>query len=216
MMPNDNRYPGYNVLDKRRTPSWNEATRRVVDKRLAISREPRALPPDLYAILGAVCDRIVPQPTDRPPVPVPAYVDAKLADHQLDGYRYAGMPEQDEAWRRGLRALDDAANRHYQTKFVALSSEQRDDLLRNMQNGSLQSEALEGMSAKLFFSDRLLKDIVNAYYAHPTAWSEMGFGGPASPRGYVRLALDRHDPWEAAVAKPGAEDAARKENKHVV
>ena len=44
----------------------------------------------------------------------------------------------------------------------------------------------------------------------------MGFGGPASPRGYVRMELDRRDPWEAAEAKPGGESRALRENKHVV
>jgi hypothetical protein len=29
-------YPGYDVLSKRNTPSWNEQTRRVIDRRLAI------------------------------------------------------------------------------------------------------------------------------------------------------------------------------------
>jgi hypothetical protein len=43
----------------------------------------------------------------------------------------------------------------------------------------------------------VLDEIVRAYYAHPAAWSEIGFGGPASPRGYVRLAAGRQDPWEA-------------------
>ena len=46
----------------------------------------------------------------------------------------------------------------------------------------------------------------------PTAWNEIGFGGPASPRGYVRMDFDRRDPWEAAEAKPGAEAEARKAN----
>ena len=37
----------------------------------------------------------------------------------------------------------------------------------------------------------------------PTAWSEIGWGGPASPRGYVRMDFDERDPWEAAEAKDG-------------
>jgi hypothetical protein len=49
----------------------------------------------------------------------------------------------------------------------------------------------------------VLHDVINAYYAHPTAWSEIGFGGPASPRGYVRLDAGRRDPWEAAEAPSG-------------
>src|SRR3546814_3290242 len=44
--------------------------------------------------------------------------------------------------------------------------------------------------AAAFFSHRVVHDISAAYYSHPTAWNELGFGGPASPRGYVRLAED--------------------------
>jgi hypothetical protein len=51
------------------------------------------------------------------------------------------------------------------------------------------------------------------YYSHPHSWSEIGFGGPANPRGYVRMYYDRRDPWEAAEAKPGDEDNARRENQ---
>jgi len=43
----------------------------------------------------------------------------------------------------------------------------------------------------------VLRTAVSIYYAHPAAWNEIGFGGPASPRGYVRLGFDRRDPWEA-------------------
>ena len=32
-----------------------------------------------------------------------------------------------------------------------------------------------------------MQDVVEAYYAHPYAWDEVGFGGPAYPRGYMRL-----------------------------
>jgi hypothetical protein len=56
---------------------------------------------------------------------------------------------------------------------------------------------------------------VLAYYSHPTAWSEIGFGGPASPRGYVRMGFNRRDPWEAAEARDDDEAAAPRENKRV-
>jgi hypothetical protein len=28
---------------------------------------------------------------------------------------------------------------------------------------------------------------LSAFYSHPWAWNEIGFGGPAYPRGYMRL-----------------------------
>ena len=73
-----------------------------------------------------------------------------------------------------------------------------------------------GMPLKLFFTKRVVHDVTDAYYAHPTAWNEIGFGGPASPRGYVRLDKNRRDPWEAAEGKPGQEERALQENQHVV
>ncbi len=49
-------------------------------------------------------------------------------------------------------------------------------------------------------------DICGAYYSHPFAWNEIGFGGPASPRGYVRMDFNRRDPWEAEVEREGDRD----------
>jgi hypothetical protein len=47
-----------------------------------------------------------------------------------------------------------------------------------------------------------MKDVIGNYYAHPAAWSEIGFNGPASPRGHIRLSLDSRDPWEAEEKRP--------------
>ncbi|MBW4024284.1 MAG: gluconate 2-dehydrogenase subunit 3 family protein [Proteobacteria bacterium] len=208
-------FPGYDVLRKRRTPSWDERTRQAINDRLSVPREPRFLSPELFAILAAACGRIIPQPPDRPPVPVAAMVDTKLFESKRDGYRFASMPEQGEAYRRGLRGFDDAAQSLHGRRFAGLEPAAQDQILASAQKGELDGPAWQGMPSKMFFEHRLLIDAVSAYYAHPTAWSEMGFGGPASPRGYVRMQLNRRDPWEAAEAKPGEEDRVRWENEHV-
>ena len=147
-----------------------------------------------------------------PKVPLPAYVDAKITENHLDGYRYALLPKQGEAWRRGLAALDREARDAHGARFHDLPTELQDGLIAGMQQGELHSDAWGGMPCKPFFEHRVIADITHAYYAHPTAWNELGFGGPASPRGYVRMGLDRRDPWEAAEAKPGQEGRARREN----
>jgi hypothetical protein len=208
-------YPGYDVLAKRRTPSWNEQTRRVIDRRLAVPREPRFLTPYEFATVEAIAARILPQPKDRPPIPVAALVDDKLVQDRQDGYRQAGMPREREAWRRGLQALDAEARRAYGRDFAALPPLEQDDLLQRMQQGELQDAAWGGMPCKTFFKQRMAKDIVYAYYSHPTAWNEIGFGGPASPRGYVRLGYDERDPWEAIEAKDDDAEAVRRRNRHV-
>ena len=35
-----------------------------------------------------------------------------------------------------------------------------------------------------------------AFYSHPWAWNEIGFGGPAYPRGYKNIGVDEREPWE--------------------
>jgi hypothetical protein len=166
-----------------------------------------------------VCDRIMPQPRDRPPVPLPAFVDQKMANGMLDGYRYAELPPQGEAWRRGLAALEQEALETHGDRFENLSPDLQDGLLRRMQLGQLTGPAWGGMPCKLFFEHRVIPDIVHAYYAHPTAWSEIGFSGPASPRGHVRMGLNRRDPWDPVEAKPNETPAQRaallRKNEHV-
>jgi hypothetical protein len=209
------RYPGYDVLNKRHTPSWNEVTRRVIDQRLSISREPSFFTQDEWLTINAICDRIVPQPKDRPPIPVAALVDEKMTTNRTDGYRHHRLPNMQEAWRRGLRALDQEAQARHGGRFHTISVAEQNALLQQMQKGALDNPAWDGMPCKVFFSERMAHDIVAAYYAHPTAWNEIGFGGPASPRGYVRMGFDKRDPWEAAEEKPGREDDTRRRNRHV-
>ena len=209
------RFPGYDVLAKRKTPSWNRATREAVDRRLAVPREPHFLTAEEFAILKAIADRIVPQPPGREPIPVAALVAHRLFQGEHDGFRNACLPPEGEAWRRGLKALDAEAQAAHGIGFVPLAEYSRDDLLKQAQAGELADPAWGGMRCDVFFRDRLLPDIVRAYYSHPTAWREIGFGGPASPRGYVRMGWNRRDPWEAVEAHPGYEEEALEANRRV-
>ena len=212
----DERFPGYDVLAKRDTPSWNEQTRMVIDQRLAVGLEPRFFSAHEWQTLAAVCNRILPQPKDRAPVPLAAYVDEKMWLGRGDGFRHGGMPRPGEAWQRGLAALDaEAVQAHGGSRFHELGPVDQDALLRRVEAGEVTEPAWGGMPPTIFFSLRIVHDIVSAYYAHPTAWNEIGWGGPASPRGYVRMGFDKRDPWEAAEAKPGQEAKARRENSHV-
>jgi hypothetical protein len=192
------RYPDYDVMAKRDTPSWNEITREVVDRRLEIADEPRFLTADEFRILQAVCDRIVPQPSSRVhKVPVAGMVDRMLEQTKSVGFRHAGMPPLQDAWRKGLHALDEEAKLRFGAGFAELADGRKDTVLELLQKGEVRSPAWASVPAKTFFKHRVLHDVTMTYFTHPTAWNEIGFGGPASPRGYVRLEFDRRDAWEA-------------------
>lgn len=201
-MPDRVRFPGYSTLAKRDTPSWNQATRFVVNKRIYSPPERRFFTEDEWPILTAICDRIIPQEGgDR--VPLENFVDQKLADNLGDGFQQAGQPDMQQMWRRGVRAVDDESKLRFGQAFVDLPGGRQDDILHMVQRGDVRSPAWQQVPAKAFFESRVLHDIVTFYYSHPRGWDEIGFGGPASPRGYVRMGFDRHDPWDAV---PEAED----------
>lgn len=208
-------YPGYDVLAKRNSPSWNEQTRRVIDQRLSVPREPRFFTHAEFTTLEAICACIVPQPDTRPPIPVAALVDTKLLEKRTDGYRDYRLLPQDAAWRVGLAALNAEARLRHHVDFPWILDEQQNAILTAAQNGELRDEAWGQMDPAVFFAKRLVFDIVTAYYSHPIAWNEIGFGGPASPRGYMRMGFDRRDPWEAVEARPGRETAAARANARI-
>ncbi len=43
----------------------------------------------------------------------------------------------------------------------------------------------------------VMRGVLGAFYSHPWAWNEIGFGGPAYPRGYARLGAGQREHWEA-------------------
>lgn len=209
------RYPGYDVLNKRDTPSWDAVTRKVVDKRLSVFTEPRFFNAAEWATVSALCHCIVAQPDDRPAVPVAAMLDAQLFEGHGDGWRNARMPKLCDAWHLGLAALDAESHAAHDIAYAQLTIGQQCDLIERLQRGELRNAAWQDMPSDLFFSERVLRDLYGAYYSHPTSWSEIGFGGPANPRGYVRLNKDRRDPWEAIEATSQNEATVRQENTRV-
>lgn len=209
------RFPGYDVLSKRQGLSWNDKTREVIVQRLSIGSEPQFFTADEILTVFAAADRIVPQPPTRPAIPVAMLVDLKLHLARSDGYRLPGTPRDGEAWRLGLKALDVESGAAFDAPFHILRGADQDLLLARMQRGELRNPAWTEMTSDVFFRMRLARDIVFAYYAHPTAWSEIGWGGPASPRGYVRMDYDERDPWEAAEIKDGDIETARRKNHRV-
>ena len=72
---------------------------------------------------------------------------------------------------------------------------------RACRRASCTIAAWGGMPPKTFFQHRMApRHRARLLRASRSAWNEIGWGGPASPRGYVRMGFDERDPWEAAEA----------------
>lgn len=190
-------YPDHDVLANRDTPSWDDQTRRVYDRRLGEVPPRRFFTPGEWRVLLALCDRVLPQPDRAEPVPIAPWIDAALEAGESSGTRFADMPSDPDAWRQGLAALESEARDRHGQGFASIPAEAQDRLLKAVDAGQVSETNWSGLPPQAFFRKLALKRIVQVYYAHPAAMSEIGFGGPASPRGYVRLEPNRADPWEA-------------------
>lgn len=190
------RYPAYDVLQKWDSPSFDDITRAVLHRRLNSVPERRFFSPSEWELVELLSGHLIPQADRDPPIPICPWIDEKLADGAGDGFRRFGEPRSEEVWRTGLAAIDDECRRRNSSRFVEVARDRREMLLREIQSGVV-SDAWRGVEPRRFLIDVVLKTMVAIYYSHPDAWSEIGFGGPASPRGYVRLGLDRRDMWEA-------------------
>ena len=200
-------YPTYDVLEKWDSPSWNDQTRKAVRNRLERVPPRRFLTQGQWSLLEAIAARLIPQPERTEPVPIVPWIDDMLHRDETPGYRYADMPPMRDAWRQGLDSIAAEARGRHDKSFEELQPADQDKLLADIQHNRVDARIWRDLPAGGFFLHHLVKQVVGIYYAHPAAWSEIGFGGPASPRGYARLGFDERDPWEAKEFEPEEQDA---------
>ncbi len=144
------------------------------------------------ATAEALFDRLLGQDAD-PKVPVLLLVDRRLALGQTDGWRYEDMPEDGRAWRETLAGLDADARARHDECFHRLAWEQQGALVQAVHH----ADCWHGMPGARVWS-LWTRYTSTAFYSHPWAWNEIGFGGPAYPRGYKALGMNKREGWEVA------------------
>jgi gluconate 2-dehydrogenase subunit 3-like protein len=193
------RFDGYDVLGQ--VSTWDQVTAGVVLRRLGPPEPMRFFTPGEEAVAGALFDHLLGQ-WDEPKVPVLAMVDQRLTENRTDGWHQSDLPPDQSAWRLTLSLLDsDAAERHG-CGFAAQSRDRQAAVIRSVQDRARDAEgSWHGLPAKHVWS-LWTRYACTAFYAHPWAWNEIGFGGPAYPRGYKNVGLDKREPWERPERSP--------------
>jgi hypothetical protein len=189
------RFPGFDVLDS--IDTWDDVTAGVILHRMAPPGDPAFFTPGEVAVAGPLLDLLLAQDAD-PRVPVLALVDQRLVSGETDGWHYDDMPEDGQAWRDTLRFLnEDALDVYDGHPFVDLTSEQRAALVQAVQNLAEDGKDWHGWAAAHTWS-LWTRYACTAFYSHPWAWNEMGFPGPAYPRGYLNPGVNAREHWEVA------------------
>lgn len=161
--------------------------------------QPRALDPVGLSILRAACDRVLPQDgPDR--IDLAARIDARLASGAGDGWRFAKLPPDAEAYSLALRTLDAAARAAHAKPFVVLDAKEQDALLESLETGTVSGD-LDAEQMGFWFED-LRADVARTYLAHPLALARMDFsgigaGGDTDPLpGFRDIGIGQREAWE--------------------
>lgn len=198
----------------------NSRLRAVLDARAEPddpAYRPDALDPVELAILRAVLASVLPVSG----IDLAARLDRRLADGLGDGWRYAALPPDADAYRAALRTLDAAARAAQGRPVVALDAEKRDALLALTQRGDLTvppslGGRLDAARMQIWFED-LRADATKLWLAHPAALARIGFSGIGAGGdrpgaiadglpGFRAVGLDAPEPWEP---RPAHGEAAR-------
>ena len=195
MQENRTRYPGYDILKEKE--HWDEHTREIVLKRMGPFPKHKFFNEHEANMIFNIARHIVYDNREEILDYVLHHIDQVLSSPIGEDQRQVGTPVQKVLIRKGLKAIDKLARKQYEAPFLEINVQQQLSILVALQKGkTLPMDEWRTIPQKALFK-KLATLIIGAYYSHPTIWSEIGYGGPAYPRGYVRVERGLTDPWEA-------------------
>lgn len=189
------RYPTYDVWEQHQ--QWDEHTKKIVGSR----RTPQVAHSFFSQQEGLLLQTVVSVLVDDHRLEIITYVtqhlDESTASPIGESQRKVGVPPKKQLYRMGLAALEEESHAVYGTGFMSLKQAEQHVILQAISAGQIAAAGAWAGFASADFFKLLLHDTVGAYYSHPLVWSDIGYGGPAYPRGYVRVEKGLTDPWEA-------------------
>lgn len=192
-------YPGYSTMSQK--AFWDEATRNLTTMRVEQPPPIRYFTPDQVQFWRAVLEHLIPQhdrTADRR-IPLAEPLDERLYHNRGIGYRFENMPQDREAYRLGEQAINEEAQARFGGLFIHLPHHEQDLALQAIHDKKpLGAASIWKQMSIARFWQLMMQDALEAYYSHPWAWDEIGFGGPAYPRAYTRLERGEPEPWEVA------------------
>ena len=187
------RFGSFDVLDN--VEVWDDVTAGTVLARLALPGELAFFTPFEVSVAAPLLDLLLAQDAD-PRVPVLALIDQRLAVGETDGWHYDDLPEDAQAWRDTLAALEADARATYSGRgFAEATDSEQAALVQAVQDRSGNGERWHDWPAEQVWS-LWTRYACTAFYSHPWAWNEIGFPGPAYPRGYLNPGIDSRERWE--------------------
>ena len=141
---------------------------------------------DQVETLRAMIARVLPQDAAAGEIDLTGFVLARLASGKGDGWRFADLPEDPQAYSDGLDLL-------LARGFTALTPAEQDAMLHQLET--------EGIDSARWFEE-VRGDVVSAYMAHPATLARIGYSGigvggaHTKYKGFVSVGPDEREGWE--------------------
>ncbi|MDW7672949.1 MAG: gluconate 2-dehydrogenase subunit 3 family protein [Bacillota bacterium] len=188
-------YPSYDIMALQ--DEWDSNTKEIVKKRLGPFSKPKFLKEKEVTLLAKISEHLTFDNRDEIIQWIIHHADQKLQTVIGEGEKKPEAPAEKVLVRKGLEAIDKLAETKYGKEFLKIDTKEQFGILAALQLGKADQLPEWSIIPQKELFNKLAEIAISAYYSHPTVWSEIGYGGPAYPRGYYRIEFGLADPWEA-------------------
>ncbi|MFY9970235.1 MAG: gluconate 2-dehydrogenase subunit 3 family protein [Roseiarcus sp.] len=162
--------------------------------------QPTFFTPSEWAFVNAACARLIPADEHGPgavELGVPQYIDRQMGTPWADGaiwymqgpffdaapeFGYQSPLTPKQQYRLGIKAIDGLCQERLKKPFSELSASEQDEVLRQIEKGSLTSPDVH---LRTFFSSFLLKNVIEGCFGDPMyggnkdmgAWKMIAYPG---------------------------------------
>ena len=203
--PHSRPSPAFEDLEhsERTSPKTAEAMSNRLRRAQNWNARPQIFSGAEFRTLRALAQAIVPEAG----FDLAACVDAELTENKGDGWRFAALPPDREAWHRGLVSLDHAARQAHGVSFLALYPDQQQTLLQHAAEGKVGKSLLGtlGLSdaAQTYTAEELQMwlgevrtSFTRLYMGDPRTLDRIGYTGFADDLGFTRIQLGQTEVFE--------------------
>lgn len=188
-------YPTFDVMEE--SKSWDAHTRSIVNARLVREHTYGYITTVEAETLRAWTSLLMDDHRGEITQYIISHIDQVLLENKGEGHRKLDIPPIRTLLRQGLKAINETGWLVNSVPFFQLEESDQRSIMLQISDGTYPpTKSWAGIPQKALFQ-KLFQLSMEAYYAHPTVWSEIGFGGPVYPRGYALNSPSQLDAWEA-------------------
>jgi hypothetical protein len=191
--PKKSHYPSYDVLTEKE--NWDTVTQQIIFERTNPNRQTYFANED-KELLIAMLPILFPSHLGEVSLDVVTLFENRCANGKVIGYPKGSKYKKSQIIHLGLKNIRKQVYSQYETIFTKLPEELQHKFVEDMQKNIGYLNIWQDVNPQLFFKT-LLKELISIVYSDPSIWSDIGYGGPAYPRGYYAFGPEQFDSWEA-------------------